>query len=154
MSHSLTVHGMAERPDRSDDQKRRQIRIGASIRARRIAAGLSQSKVAGAIHKDIKTVVRIEGGKAMPSGDTLEAMADLFRCTIDELMGRGDPGPAMPLADGPLESLEDIVVRIRAMDRNLGTALQLGNEAIRRIGDLEKAAPKSQSGPAGRRKRA
>ena len=54
----------------------------------RINAGLSQSEVARRIGVDQSSVSCWEAGKRMPRAIMLVKMAELYGCSIDELMGR------------------------------------------------------------------
>lgn len=58
----------------------------------RIAAGLTQSEVARRLEIDQSAVSRWENGKRIPRGTLLVKVADLYGCTIDELLGRVPAG--------------------------------------------------------------
>lgn len=60
-----------------------------SIREARKKAGLSQGKVAEALGVTTGAVSMWEIGLTQPRPDKLVALADLFKCTVDELL-RGD----------------------------------------------------------------
>lgn len=59
-----------------------------NLASARINAGLSQSEVARRIGVDQSSVSCWEAGKRMPRAIMLVKMAELYRCTIDELLGR------------------------------------------------------------------
>lgn len=58
------------------------------IKEIRIACGIKQADVAQAFNVAQATVSGWESGSREPDFDTLLKMADLFNCTIDELLGR------------------------------------------------------------------
>jgi transcriptional regulator with XRE-family HTH domain len=60
-----------------------------SIKTERKKAGLSQRKVAEALGVTGGAVSMWELGMTQPRPDKLVALADLFHCTVDELL-RGD----------------------------------------------------------------
>jgi len=51
-------------------------------------AGLRQCDTAEALNVGRSAVARWETGRAMPKASTLLAMAALYKCTTDELLGR------------------------------------------------------------------
>lgn len=63
-----------------------------SFASARIAAGLTQSEVARRLEIDQSTVSYWETGKHLPRGALLIQAADLYGCTIDELLGRAPAG--------------------------------------------------------------
>jgi transcriptional regulator with XRE-family HTH domain len=69
--------------------------FGVKLKALRIAAGLSQAKLAEAIGTIREIVVRYENSPtANPTLDTLKKLADALGCTPNDLMGyRADPAP-------------------------------------------------------------
>lgn len=54
----------------------------------RIAAGMSRAQVARALEVDQSQPYRWESGKGIPSAETLLKLADLYRCSVDTLLGR------------------------------------------------------------------
>lgn len=60
-----------------------------SIKVARKKAGLSQLDVAKALGITTGAVSMWENGMTQPRPDKLVALADLFKCTVDELL-RGD----------------------------------------------------------------
>lgn len=62
--------------------------MSTNFAAARINAGLSQGEVARRLGINQSTVSYWESGKKLPRGTTLVKLADLYCCTIDELMGR------------------------------------------------------------------
>lgn len=63
------------------------------IKELREAAGLSQADVVRAMGVDQAAVFKWENGISMPRAAKLPLLADLFGCSIDDLFGRGAPGP-------------------------------------------------------------
>ncbi len=55
-------------------------------------AGMTKTQVADKLGVDISTVCKWETGVNKPTSDSLLKLADLFRCTTDELLGREPPG--------------------------------------------------------------
>ena len=53
---------------------------------RRIKAGLLQEEVAAALFVDRSTVAKWETGKAKPRADKLPAIAELYKCSIGQLL--------------------------------------------------------------------
>lgn len=58
------------------------------IKEYRVAAGLKQSELAKALCTKQATVSGWEVGRREPDFEMLMKMADLFNCTIDDLLGR------------------------------------------------------------------
>lgn len=53
----------------------------------RLQANLLQQDVASKLGVDRSTVAKWEAGEAMPRVDKLKDIAELYGCTIDELLG-------------------------------------------------------------------
>lgn len=66
-------------------------RIGSAIKDRRDRLGLSQSDLAKQIGVPDMTVSRWERGKNVPEIHRLRALAGIFGCTIDDLVGPTTP---------------------------------------------------------------
>ena len=66
--------------------------LARNLAAARAAAGLSQQKVADATGIPRPGVSDIERGKREVSAPELKALADLYRTTADELLGRDSAG--------------------------------------------------------------
>ena len=60
-----------------------------NIEKRRIAAGLSQRQLSRLVGVQQNTISQYEKGKREPSLEVLIKLADIFGCTIDELV-RGE----------------------------------------------------------------
>lgn len=56
----------------------------------RMRTGMSQREVARRLGIDQSSVAYWETGKTIPRASMLVKLADLYCCTIDELMGRGE----------------------------------------------------------------
>lgn len=65
-----------------------------TFRVLRERKGFSQQKVAEQMGITQQAVARWEAGTAYPRGKTLNKLADVLGCTIDELYGRDLPGKA------------------------------------------------------------
>ena len=52
----------------------------------RVKEGLTRSDLADLLGLDRTTIVKWETGKSYPRADTLIKLADLFECTIDDLL--------------------------------------------------------------------
>lgn len=59
-----------------------------AIRIFRKKSNMTQAAVADALGVDQTTVSKWEKGEALPRADTLIKLADLFNCTVDELLKR------------------------------------------------------------------
>lgn len=60
--------------------------------AARIRAGLTRGEVAVRLGVDRSTVAYWESGRNIPRASMLVKLADLYCCSIDELMGRKQSG--------------------------------------------------------------
>lgn len=60
--------------------------------SKRIAAGFTQSEAARRLEVDQSAVSLWENGKRIPRGALLVRIADLYGCTVDELLGRTPAG--------------------------------------------------------------
>ena len=63
--------------------------VGSNIRARRLAMGVTQSELIEMMGRDGGQVSTWETGKFLPGAYSLCELADVFGCTVDELLGRG-----------------------------------------------------------------
>ena len=63
-------------------------KMGRALLLARKRADLDQSEVAERTGIDPKTISRLENGRHPPQLATLDALAGVYKCTIDELMGR------------------------------------------------------------------
>jgi len=59
---------------------------GANIRAARINAGLSQSQLADLLHYNHSAISSWELNYRRPSYEAVSAMAEIFGCTVDEII--------------------------------------------------------------------
>jgi len=62
-----------------------------SIRALREAAGMRQYELAARMGVKQASVSAWESGSSNPSVENLKKLADIFQCSIDELLGYGRP---------------------------------------------------------------
>lgn len=60
--------------------------LGARVRRLRLAAGLSQEKLAERLDMDVGAVSQIERGRREPSMGTLRALCQVLRCSADEIV--------------------------------------------------------------------
>lgn len=64
-----------------------------SFLSARLKAGLSQAAVAEKIGVTATSVCQWETGKTMPRASLLRTIADLYGCTVDELLTHDAPKP-------------------------------------------------------------
>lgn len=76
--------------------QRRTTQVGPQVRARRIAAGLSQAELAHRIGAADATISRLERGKFSASERMLEAIATALHCTVADLYTRAEKPPQAP----------------------------------------------------------
>ncbi|WP_176316819.1 helix-turn-helix domain-containing protein [Burkholderia vietnamiensis] len=62
--------------------------VGQAIASRRVAAGLSQERIAEALGITREAVSRMETGIAVPSVVRLAELAEIFDCTMEDLLTR------------------------------------------------------------------
>ena len=77
--------------------------MGSKIKAKREAAGLSVADLARSVYVSPQAVYRWQRGIIMPSLDSLDALADVLDCSVDELMGRSEE------QKNKLESIDNII---------------------------------------------
>lgn len=58
-----------------------------SIYQKRVAAGITQEELATKLGVDRSTVTKWETGQSLPRTHLLPKLAELFGCTVDELLG-------------------------------------------------------------------
>lgn len=63
------------------------LRVGSNLKARRKAAGYSQEYVTKMFgYRSNASIVKWEKGQCLPSFETLYKLAELYGCTLDELL--------------------------------------------------------------------
>lgn len=62
--------------------------VGQNVRAKRLAAGIGQAKLADAVGISKTALVNIEVRGADPRSETLRRLAEALGCSADELLGR------------------------------------------------------------------
>jgi transcriptional regulator with XRE-family HTH domain len=67
------------------------LKVGAAIRARRAAAGLSLAELAARIGVALSTMSKIENGKISTSFERLDAISNALQADLSELIGAGGP---------------------------------------------------------------
>ena len=82
-----------------------------NIKELRISKGLKQSDLANLLHVAQTTISNWENDRTEPDFESLKRMADIFNCSIDELLGQKEKPVVKD--DGLNQKLE------RLSDRNL-----------------------------------
>ena len=57
-----------------------------TLKAARVNAGLTQEEVAKKVKKSKNTIVNYENGKSSPDMATGQALAELYGCSVDDLI--------------------------------------------------------------------
>ena len=57
-----------------------------TLKAARVNKGLTQQEVAKAMKKSKNTIVNYESGKSVPDIETGKALANLYGCSVDDLI--------------------------------------------------------------------
>ena len=86
--------------------------VGRLVRHHRERCGLTQAELAERIERSVQLIARIEGGRAAPSFETLDALAVAFAIPVRDLFG-ADAYFAGPGSPDPLDRL---VHRVSALD--------------------------------------
>lgn len=84
--------------------------IGTRLRKARLRMGLSQRGLAEALGLDPTMISHLEGGRRMPSVDSLVRLADELNVTTDYLLGR--PQPVTDAVDEYVGALRAEVARL------------------------------------------
>lgn len=95
--------------------------IGARIRARREAMGLSQAELARRVYVSRQTVGNWEAGRTLADVQSLVLLASVFGVSVDELVGEGVARVARPSA----EDRHELVQLLAGAGTLLGAALLL-----------------------------
>ncbi|HIZ46301.1 MAG TPA: helix-turn-helix domain-containing protein [Candidatus Olsenella pullistercoris] len=95
--------------------------IGARIRARREAMGLSQAELARRVYVSRQTVGNWEAGRTLADVQSLVLLASVFGVSVDELVGEGVARVARPSA----EDRHELVQLLAGAGMLLGAALLL-----------------------------
>ena len=93
--------------------------IGNHIRALRLARGMTQGEFSCRINVAKSTVSAYENGSRLPSYDVLVKIADLFRVTTDDLLGRssGYRIDVSGLTAKQCSVIQDVVTTFQAYNR-------------------------------------
>jgi transcriptional regulator with XRE-family HTH domain len=85
------------------------LKVGAAVRARRMAAGLSLSELADRIDVALSTMSKIETGKLPTSFERLDSISRALGVDIAEFLGEGGvaPAPRSPLSFGMRRSVTE-----------------------------------------------
>ena len=81
--------------------------LGENLQELRRAAGFSQEEVAGRLFVSRQSVSKWENGQAEPGVDNLKALAELYRVSMDELIGmpsRLEPAGPAPIPPEAVDS--------------------------------------------------
>lgn len=88
---------MREKTGRRDELASSRLRVGAAIRERRLAAGLSLAELADRIGVALSTMSKIENGKISTSFERLDSVSRALQADIAEFLGTAAPmAIAMP----------------------------------------------------------
>lgn len=66
------------------------MKIGDMILKKRQASGMTQEQLASQVPCSRTTIAQYELGLKTPSVSIVSRLADVFACTVDELIGRGN----------------------------------------------------------------
>lgn len=69
------------------------MKIGDMILKKRQAAGMTQEQLAAQVPCSRTIIAQYEIGLKTPSVSIVARLADVFGCTVDELIGRGNDEP-------------------------------------------------------------
>ena len=69
------------------------MKIGEMILRKREASGMTQEKLASQVPCSRTSIAQYELGLKTPSISIVARLADVFGCTVDELIGRGNDEP-------------------------------------------------------------
>lgn len=69
------------------------MKIGKMILKKRQAAGMTQEQLAAQVPCSRTIIAQYEVGLKTPSVSIVARLADVFGCTVDELIGRGNDEP-------------------------------------------------------------
>jgi len=85
----------------------------------RIAANLSQKEAAAGLNVTPGALSSWEIGRYEPSTKTLCAMAELYHCTVDELLGRAVPEQKKPVPENPEDRLPPVETELLSLWRTM-----------------------------------
>lgn len=74
-----------------------------SIKACREKAGFTQKQVALSLKISVQSVSYWESGERIPSLENAVMLSDLFKCSMDELLGRSEYKEKPAVTDGELD---------------------------------------------------
>lgn len=93
--------------------------IGASLKAARVNRGLTQSQVAEYLGIDQTMLSKIESGTRTIGAATLDKLAALYFCTIDQLLGES-PLPTQAVSFRSKDLQEEDVANLAEIGRIVG----------------------------------
>jgi len=82
---------MREKTGRKEELATSRLRVGAAIRARRLAAGLSLAELADRIGVALSTMSKIENGKISTSFERLDSVSRALQADLTEFLGTAAP---------------------------------------------------------------
>jgi len=82
---------MREKTGRKEELATSRLRVGAAIRERRLAAGLSLAELAGRIGVALSTMSKIENGKISTSFERLDSISRALQADLTEFLGTAAP---------------------------------------------------------------
>jgi ribosome-binding protein aMBF1 (putative translation factor) len=82
---------MREKTGRKEELATSRLRVGAAIRERRLAAGLSLAELADLIGVALSTMSKIENGKISTSFGRLDSVSRALQADLSEVLGGGAP---------------------------------------------------------------
>jgi len=82
---------MREKTGRKEELATSRLRVGAAIRERRLAAGLSLAELADRIGVALSTMSKIENGKISTSFERLDSVSRALQADLSEFLGGGAP---------------------------------------------------------------
>lgn len=88
--------------------------VGKTIAKKRVTLGLSQQQLAERLHIGDEAISRIERGTVIPNVARLSALADVFECGMDELIGK-----ASNRASDQGAYLNNLLSRLKEGDREM-----------------------------------
>jgi N6-adenosine-specific RNA methylase IME4/DNA-binding XRE family transcriptional regulator len=106
-------------------------RFGARLARLRLAADLTQQELADRLRISRRAVAYYEGETAYPPSEHLVQLADILRCTTDQLLGRADR-VAMHTSKRKLEPAKAAVAGVREESPGVGEVSDAAQDFVKR----------------------